>query len=647
MSTQNDIERRVSVGDLTAEERSVGQETKLIVKGYAVRFGQRSVDLGGFTELIEAGAFTDVLKTKPDVRCLFNHDANVVLGRTTSGTLSLTEDKVGLLMECELPNTAQGRPIYESIKRGDISGQSFSFRIGKEGRVVWNGDYTERKIERIQELYDVGPVTYPAYPSTDVAARTREAAMREAEAKRNAPDGGTGKTNKPNHNENKTMNVIERRAKAKELSDAAQALLKKGAAENRETTAEERADSTKLMDEAEQHKAQADIEERASKLAASLTTGGERRSEPQTPSTPQGATVHAVRYSGITRSFKPVLFGSMERACEAAHRAGQWALAVLFGNERAAEWCRTNGVEVRAIGGGVNSKGGYLVPTELSTAVVNLMETYGIARRNCGIARMATDTLDVPIRLSGLTAYFLGEGAEGTESDKAWGNAKLVAKKIGVLCRHSTEIAEDAAINIADDIAMEAAQAFAYTEDNCLINGNGSSSYGGITGILNALLAGSKKTCATTHTSFATVTSGDITGAKGKLPSYARPGAKIFCSGAVKGEVFERLLIAAGGNTAASVAAGLPMTFNGMPIEESPLMNETDGTSKVIALIGNMSQAVALGDRRAMTMKVSDQRYLEYDQIGVLATERFDIYCHGTGTATVAGPLIQLSTSGS
>jgi cysteine synthase len=142
-------------------------------------------------------------------------------------------------MECELPNTAQGRPIFESIKRGDITGQSFSFRIGQEGRAVWNDEWTERRVEKVSEIFDVGPVTYPAYPSTDVAARTREAAMREAAeaAKRSAPDGGTGKVQ--NQKKAQNMNTTERRAKAAKLIADAQALLQKGAAENRETTAEE------------------------------------------------------------------------------------------------------------------------------------------------------------------------------------------------------------------------------------------------------------------------------------------------------------------------------------------------------------------------------------------------------------------------
>ena len=640
MSMHNDIERRVSIGDLTAEERAVGQETKLIVKGYAVRFGQRSVDLGGFTEIIEAGAFTDVLKTKPDVRCLFNHDANVVLGRTTSGTLTLTEDKVGLLMECELPNTAQGRPIYESIRRGDISGQSFSFRIGKEGRVVWNGDYTERKIERIQELYDVGPVTYPAYPSTDVAARTREAAMREAEAQRSAPDGGTGKEVPKKAT---TMNTTERRAKAKELSDAAQALLKKGETENRETTAEEREDAKRMMDEADGHTAQADLEERAAAQAAKLASGGERRSTAATPQTPSG-TVHSVRVMGMPKHFRSAQFGTLERAQEAAFRSGQWALASLFGNERAQQWCRDNGLDFRAIGGSTNAKGGYLVPVELETAIVNLMEVYGVARPNCRIVTMGSDTKDVPIRLTGLTAYPVGEASELTESDKTWGLAKLVARKWGVLVRYSSEISEDAVINMADDLAMETGQAFAYAEDNALINGDGSVDFHGITGILSALAAGSIKACAATHTTFAKVDDADITTVIGLLPSYALAGAKIFCSPVVKGAVFDRLLRAAGGNTQQILAGSAGASYGGLPIVTTSLLNATDGASATVALIGNMAQAVAFGDRRSMTMRVSSDRYLEYDQTAIMATERFDINVHGKGTATANGVLIKFTT---
>ena len=641
----NGIERRVTAEgcELRAEERSNGD---LVLHGYAVRFGQRSVDMGGWTETVEPGAFTAVLQTAPDVRCLYNHDPSIVLGRTKSGTLTLVEDSVGLRMECRVPNTAQGRPIFESVKRGDVSGQSFSFRISPDGEATWNDDFTERRVVRVAELFDVGPVTYPAYPSTDVATRSRDESMRAAEAKRTAPDGAKGgKATQTNQQRKPEMTPTEKRAQAAKLAADAQKLIQKGAAENRDSTTEERADAKTMLDSADALVAQADIEDRAAAAVARSNEPEKRTSAPPAiqPREPEVAINRRV-VAAVPRSFKPALFGTIERANEAAFRSGMWALATLFGNERAQRYCNEHGIETRAQGGSINAKGGYLVPTEMSTAVVNLMETYGIARANCRVFQMNSDTLNIPIRSSGLTAYPIGEADAPTESDKDWTVATLIAKKWGVLVRYSSEVAEDAVISVADDLAMEVAHAYAYAEDNALLKGDGSGTFHGIKGIEDALAAGSKKIPSADHDEFSEITAGDIGVVIGLLPSYAKAGAKIFCSPAVKGAVFDRLLQAAGGNTAAMLSTGTPGSYAGLPIVTSPLLNSTDGASKVVALIGDMAQAVAFGDRRAMTMRMSADRYLEYDQIGILATERFDINVHQVGTSALPGPLIQFST---
>jgi len=99
-----------------------------------------------------------------------------VLGRTTSGTLRLSTDSVGLRYEVDLPDTSIGRDIAELVKRGDITGSSFKFEILGEKRFKENG--TEyRTIEDVQ-LFDVGPVTYPAYEATSVALRSDESLER-------------------------------------------------------------------------------------------------------------------------------------------------------------------------------------------------------------------------------------------------------------------------------------------------------------------------------------------------------------------------------------------------------------------------------------------------------------------------------------
>src|SRR5215472_5921150 len=114
---------------LATEVRAISKGNKRTIAGYAARYCVLSGDLGGFRERIASGAFKRILATNPDVVCLFNHSDSAVLGRTTAGTLRLSEDTRGLKFECDLPDTTFGRDTYESVKRGDLNGCSFAFMV--------------------------------------------------------------------------------------------------------------------------------------------------------------------------------------------------------------------------------------------------------------------------------------------------------------------------------------------------------------------------------------------------------------------------------------------------------------------------------------------------------------------------------------
>jgi len=146
-----------------------------IISGYAAVHNQLSEDLGGFREVILPGAFTRCLGAAPDVRCLFNHDPNLILGRTKAGTLSLAEDPVGLNYDCDVPDTQTGRDVLTSIRRKDVDQCSFAFSVNKQNwREEKAADGTFQVIRELidVDLYDVSPVTYPAYPQTTVSARS-------------------------------------------------------------------------------------------------------------------------------------------------------------------------------------------------------------------------------------------------------------------------------------------------------------------------------------------------------------------------------------------------------------------------------------------------------------------------------------------
>lgn len=138
------------------------------IRGYAAVFNSDSENLGGFIERIDPRAFDDVLED--DVRALINHDDNMILARTSSGTLSLSIDERGLSYEFEVPNTTYGNDLLVSVQRGDISQSSFGFAVAED---EWErGDVRRRTIKKVARLYDVSPVTYPAYPDTSVAMRS-------------------------------------------------------------------------------------------------------------------------------------------------------------------------------------------------------------------------------------------------------------------------------------------------------------------------------------------------------------------------------------------------------------------------------------------------------------------------------------------
>ncbi len=158
--------------ELVVEERAGG---KTVITGYAAVYDRLSLDLGGFREKILPGAFDKVLarqRGKQDVVALFNHDSNVLLGRTSSGTLELSSDDKGLKYSVTPP--ASRADLIELILRKDLRGSSFAFTVGTGGD-AWSSDDkgSIRSVREVSGLFDVGPVVNPAYPDSSVQAALR------------------------------------------------------------------------------------------------------------------------------------------------------------------------------------------------------------------------------------------------------------------------------------------------------------------------------------------------------------------------------------------------------------------------------------------------------------------------------------------
>lgn len=153
-----------------SEMRMEGDEESRKVVGYAAVYNSDSEEMWGFKERIAPGAFEAALGD--DVRALFNHDANMLLARTKSGTLKLSSDERGLKYEFEAPKTTAGNDLLEMLKRGDVSQSSFAFTVDEERWDEKTGQKPIRTIMKVKRLYDVSPVTYPAYPDTTAAKRS-------------------------------------------------------------------------------------------------------------------------------------------------------------------------------------------------------------------------------------------------------------------------------------------------------------------------------------------------------------------------------------------------------------------------------------------------------------------------------------------
>jgi HK97 family phage prohead protease len=174
-----EIERRFfNVAELRA---SMEGEHKPFIEGHAAVFNQPSLEIfpfaPGWREVIRPGAFTAAIKTD-DVRALINHNDDRLIGRVSNRTLMLEEDEVGLKVRIFPPDTSDARDLLTLIRGKYISQMSFGFRVAEDGEEIDRGGKL-RAIKTIQNLYDVSPVTQPAYPTTDVGLRSRFTAQKE------------------------------------------------------------------------------------------------------------------------------------------------------------------------------------------------------------------------------------------------------------------------------------------------------------------------------------------------------------------------------------------------------------------------------------------------------------------------------------
>lgn len=220
------IVRRSVPFDVSVRAAEAGGYT---ITGHAAVFNELSENLGGFREKIDPGAFAKVLANGPDVRALFNHDPNFVLASTRSeeAPLHLEEDDAGLLYRAEVPSEIAdayyGKAMRAQLETGLVTQSSFAFRVAAEGD-SWDEDEDTggliRTIHEFSGLYDVSPVTYPAYPQTDAGTSSLSEAEREVSADEEEQDqlAASGTESSEDEPQGMALHAAQRRLRVADLA---------------------------------------------------------------------------------------------------------------------------------------------------------------------------------------------------------------------------------------------------------------------------------------------------------------------------------------------------------------------------------------------------------------------------------------------
>lgn len=350
---------------------------------------------------------------------------------------------------------------------------------------------------------------------------------------------------------------------------------------------------------------------------------------------------------------------------EKAYRFGQFALAKAsidmpgtYRFENSTRFCRDQGImnASHLEGAGDMTGSGLFVPEEFGTDLIRLREEFGVARQLCKVLPMSSDTRTDPRWSSGLTAYFTGEGSSATTSTLVHDQVRLTAKKMTVLSTYSSELSEDSVIDFGATLASEMAYASALKEDQCLIDGDGTSTYGHIRGLKTQFATTTIGTAPgyrdATGSSWGAIVLTDITTLISVVPVYAQQGMKFLCSSQFYYQVMVPLLNAGGGVTGTELQEGFrrPM-FQGIPVMFSQVMPIATAASGIMVMLGRFDLSTSFGDRRRMTLEFSKEAYVDSvslftnDLIAVKSSQRIDINVHSIGTNSVAGPVVALATA--
>ncbi len=446
---------------------------------------------------------------------------------------------------------------------------------------------------------------------------------------------------------------------------SAQDILKKAESENRVMDQQEQDDSDKLIAESEAIQTEIESIKTAEAKADRIRDAVRETGKSGTRRAPIMATTAEPQASTeIARIVPCARYGSLQAfkgkdADWNAYSAGMWLVHNFYPADnvnkfKAREFCTQNFRD--ALSTGIPSAGGNLVPDVMQQAIIDLRERYGIFRQWAEVVPMSSDVQIFPRRSGSATPAWTSEGVAITASSASFDNVQLLAKKLGALTYISSELAEDAIVNIGDWVAMDFGRQFAYEEDRVGFTGTAIAADGNINGLFNkctdsAFSASYIVVPTATHNSPSEIDVADLMAIMSALPQYARTGdCAWFCSQLYADAIFGRLKAAAGGNTIATLGgnflgqggntSGIVGEYAGYPIVAAQVLPATSTfTNLPYVAFGNLRLAALIGERRQIRFATDASIKFAEDQIGIKATARMDINIHDLGSTTVCGPI--------
>ena len=337
---------------------------------------------------------------------------------------------------------------------------------------------------------------------------------------------------------------------------------------------------------------------------------------------------------------------TMFRSSSDAEACGRWIRGYVLGRAEDRSWYEKH-VEARALSPSDNNKGGVFIPDTFASTVIRLVESYGAFPAQANNLQMASDTLYIPRRTAGNTAYHTGANSETTVTDMATDNVLLSSKEVRVGTRVPNQLIDDSAIDLAGLVAQEFALAIALRIDEDGFIGTGASTYGGIRGIQwkfenETLTAGIHDSSQTAVTA---LTIDDFANTIAKLPTYASqsPTCGWYTTPQMHALAMQSLALGGNGASANEIVDGVRRPqFMGWPVFFNNVMRKTAAATQCVALFGDLKRSSHFALRRQVAVRASTDRYIEFDQTYLQATVSYDAVTSDVGDASNAGPVVAL-----